>query len=114
MRARTYIDHVDNAGHFYELAAEVLGRSDVDLGPEAYVRAKGFMEMSTLALDLAREVRLCEAAAMAQERALMAERERAEKAAGKRGGAKTAQGKAAKKEATETVAEALAYNLEDY
>lgn len=70
MSARNYVDHVWNAGHFYELAAAIMSDGE----PDAYVRAKGFMEMSTLALDLAREARLCDVATSAQERALAAEK----------------------------------------
>lgn len=77
MRARNYVDHIGNAGHFYELAASVMSGQE----PGAYEAAKGLIEMSTLALDLAREARLCDSATLAQERALAAEQARAARAA---------------------------------
>lgn len=81
MRAANYTDHIRNAGTYYERAMVALtGNPDA----EGYARAKAFVEMSTLALDLAREARLYDASVFAQERALAAEREKADRA-GKRG-----------------------------
>lgn len=74
----TYADHIANAGDYYERAMRALGD-----GPDTsdYVRAKVMMELASIALDLAREARLYDAAMFAQEKALDAERANAERAA---------------------------------